>query len=84
MIDWPFSFCRDYTVPLAEEEAWDKVRAIIVLFTMVPAFFYLFGFLSFTDEEATKTSMEYLEIAGFCCIPALPIAVYIYFCTKKT
>jgi len=60
VIDWPLSFLRDYTVPPAGEEAWDKQRSIIVPFTMVLAFMYLFGMLSdlSSEDEAAKKSAD--------------------------
>jgi len=60
IIDWPLTFLRDYTIPLAGEEAWDKQRAIVVPFTMVIAFFYLFGMLTGLfdgDQDAFDSSM---------------------------
>ena len=45
IIDWPLTMLRNYTIPMAEEDRWDKIRASIVPLTMVIAFFYLFGFL---------------------------------------
>lgn len=45
IIDWPLTMLRNYTIPMAEEDRWDKIRGSIVPITMVIAFFYLFGFL---------------------------------------
>ena len=44
VIDYPLTILRDYTIPMAEEERWDKLRAAVLPITMVPAFFYLFNF----------------------------------------
>jgi hypothetical protein len=45
VIDYPLTVLRDYTIPMAEEEKWEKVRACILPFTIILSFFYLFNFL---------------------------------------
>jgi hypothetical protein len=40
----PLSILRNYTIPMAEDEMWDKRRAMILPNTILWAFFYLFGF----------------------------------------
>lgn len=45
IIDYPLTIFRNYTVPMAEEDKWDKFRAAVVPISMVISFLYLFGFL---------------------------------------
>jgi hypothetical protein len=40
----PLSILRNYTIPMAEDEMWNKTRAVILPITIPWAFFYLFGF----------------------------------------
>ena len=42
----PLGFLRNYTIPMAEEDAWDRKRAAITPITAPLAFMYLFGMLS--------------------------------------
>ena len=43
LISVPIVFVRDYTVPMGEEEAWDRNRVAVVCMTIVFAFFWLNG-----------------------------------------
>jgi len=42
----PLGFFRNYTIPMADEDAWDRTRAAITPITAPLAFMYLFGMLS--------------------------------------
>jgi len=44
IVEVPLSILRNYTIPMAEDEMWDKRRAMILPNTILWAFFYLFGF----------------------------------------
>lgn len=43
LISVPLTVLRDYTVPIAEEEQWDRQRASVVPMTTVFAFLWLNG-----------------------------------------
>ena len=83
----PLAFLRDYTIPMAEEDAWDRKRAAITPITAPLAFMYLFGMLS--DWEVKKDD-EYsgsfiLTMVGVGIGAAMiPFSIYLFFCTKKT
>ena len=47
----PLNFVRNYTIPMAEEDAWDRTRAAVTPITSPLAFMYLFGLLSDWDIE---------------------------------
>ena len=41
----PLTFLRNYTIPMAEEDAWDRTRAAVTPMTFPLALLYLFGML---------------------------------------
>lgn len=84
IIDYPLTILRDYTIPMAEEEKWDKFRACIVPLTMVMAFFYLFNFLQCSEDDGCSAAWTFFEVGLIFMIPALAFSIYLYFCTKKT
>lgn len=83
VIDYPLTVLRDYTIPMAEEERWEKVRACILPLTMVLSFFYLFNFLQPTEDDPGAT-VPYWYAGLLVMIPGLAFSIYIWFCTKKT
>lgn len=46
----PLNFLRDYTIPMAEQENWDRNRAAIVPLFIVLAAFYLSGLIDPDDQ----------------------------------
>ncbi len=43
IISVPLTFIRDYSIPMGEMEAWNRVRAAILPITIVISFYYLNG-----------------------------------------
>lgn len=43
IIAFPLNLLRDYTVPIGEEDAWDRERAAVIPMTITLAFFILNG-----------------------------------------
>lgn len=89
IIDYPLTMLRNYSIPMAEEDKWDKLRACIVPVTMIISFFYLFGFLQCTATGYNQApdcsqSSVYLVAGIIAMIPGGTFAVYVWFCTKKT
>ena len=58
VITVPLTFLRDYTIPMAEEETWDRTRASVLPSTMVISFFYLFGMLNDVTNEDDDDARE--------------------------
>lgn len=88
MIEWPVNFARDYTIPMAEEERWDRLRAAILPITMPIAFLFNMGILGWTEcDEKDLTCVEtidygILKIGLYCMIPGFFAAIYIRFRTR--
>ena len=43
VIEIPLNFLRDYTIPIADDEAWNRNRASVLPCFIVLAFLYLNG-----------------------------------------
>lgn len=83
----PLTFVRNYTIPMAEEEAWDRLRATITPMTAPLAFMYLFGLLSdweVKDGESHAPSFLPTIIGIVIGAAMIPFSIYLFFCTKKT
>ena len=83
----PLGFLRNYTIPMAEEDAWDRTRAAITPITAPLAFMYLFGLLSdWESEEVDKHPPSLIPLLIGIGIGAgmIPFSIYLFFCTKKT
>lgn len=45
VIEVPLNFLRDYTVPMAEYDDWNRFRATVLPLTVPVSFMYLQGYL---------------------------------------
>jgi sodium/potassium/calcium exchanger 6 len=77
VISAPLNFLRDYTIPIAENDQWDRQRAATIPVFIVFAFFYLEGFI--TSDEKGET---YLIWSLICIIPGALIGTIIKLKTK--
>jgi len=83
----PLAFLRDYTIPMAEEDAWDRTRAAITPITAPLAFMYLFGMLSdweVKDDDKYSGSFILTMVGVGIGVAMIPFSIYLFFCTKKT
>lgn len=80
IIAFPLNLLRDYTVPIGEEDAWDRERAAVIPMTLVLAFFILNGNIAPGQED--KWTYFYIGLISF--IPGGFIGVFIYIKTTKT
>jgi hypothetical protein len=82
----PLGFLRNYTIPMAEEDAWDRTRAAITPITSPLAFMYLFGLLSEWESEENEHPKAFIPLMVGLGISAsmIPFSIYMFFCTKKT
>lgn len=81
IVEVPFNFFRDFTIPMGDDGDWDRIRASILPLTMPTAFMFLNVLIIDEDESLRKTC--YI-IAGVAAVPGLLCAIYLMFCTKKT
>ena len=51
VIEWPLGLIRDYTIPIADEESWDRTRAAILPLFVVISFLFLNGNLDAPDDK---------------------------------
>lgn len=82
----PLVFMRDYTCPMAEQEAWSRTRATILPVTMPFAFFLLtgkFDFFSDHPDDVAKNKL-YGLITTIALVPGVIMAILIRTRTKKT
>ena len=80
LISVPIILVRDYTVPIGEEEAWDRNRASVLPMTIVFAFFWLNGNMK-TDKDSTDMNKFFL-IGLICMVPGAIIGLIIKMKTK--
>jgi len=83
----PLGFVRNYTIPMAEEDAWDRIRAAITPITAPFPFMYLFGLLSDWDTEEGENypnSLIPLLVGVGIAFAMMPLSIYLFFCSKKT
>lgn len=79
VVEVPLNFLRDYSIPMAEFEEWDRNRASLLPLTVPISFAFLYEYLN--DEDTRDLTLLVLAImAG----PGLIFCIYIQFCTKKT
>ena len=79
LIEIPSKFLKDYTIPMAEHESWDRTRASIIPATLVMAWAYLAGLMS--SGGASDTT--WWIIGSTAIVPGVMIGAGIYFKTKK-
>ena len=80
IVSVPLTIIRDYTVPIGEEDQWDRQRASITPVTLIFAFIYLNG-----DMEQNEESEYYSKPFLYGLISILPgalVGLMIKFCTK--
>lgn len=53
VIFWPFDKIRLYTIPMSNEDDWDKMRATVVSVTYILSFLYYFGLLQPAPVDPT-------------------------------
>jgi len=75
----PLNFLRNITIPVAEEEAWDKMRTALLPLTLPFSFCYLVGL--FKEED---TADKVVKADLYLLIPGVLLAALIYLKTKKT
>ena len=74
----PLNFLRDYTIPMAEFEEWDRTRATVLPLTVPISFCFLFSLLE------GETGSILLIVCGALAGPGILCSIYLAFCTKKT
>jgi len=83
----PLGFLRDYTIPMAEEDAWDRTRAAITPITAPLVFMYLFGLLSdweVKEKEIYAPAFIPAMVGVGISVAMIPFSIYLFFCTRKT
>ena len=73
----------DYSIPIGDEESWDKVRACVLPMTIVTSFFYLNGNLNYGGDIPVVNSTPF-KISMYSLIPGFIISILIYFKTSKS
>jgi sodium/potassium/calcium exchanger 6 len=76
----PLNFCRDFSIPMAEADDWDRFRASVLPLTIPISFCFLYKFL--TEEPSTRNVA--LIVCAALAAPGLACSIYLAFCTKKT
>lgn len=76
VITAPLNFLRDYTIPIAEVDQWDRQRAATIPVFIVLAFFYLNGYIQGDDVG------KYLTWSLICIVPGALIGTIIKMKTK--
>jgi len=75
IVELPVNFVRDFTVPMAEESEWNKLRAIVLPLTIPFSFILLSGVYDFDYDEAGLQSSVvvclWLLIPGVICSLAI-------------
>lgn len=92
IISVPLTLIRDYTVPIGEEDQWDRMRASVIPMTLVISFLFLNGNIhSISTEEKNKdtgqmeTSINKSFVWGLIfMIPGAIVGVIIKLKTKVT
>jgi hypothetical protein len=54
VIDWPFNFLRNYTIPPGSLENWDRRRMAVCAVTFWFVFSIMFGIIDDVDEDMPK------------------------------
>lgn len=84
LISVPLTLLRDISIPIGEEDAWDRQRAAIAPMTLVFAFFWLPGSMGTSKENPSAFTNTYFLIGIACIIPGAIIGVIIKLKTKVT
>ena len=91
VVEIPLNFLRNYSVPMAEEGEWNRLRAAILPLTMPFAFVYL---QKIVEPDTTDSVNEYagevddgdpfdvLKLIAWLLIPGALISLWIRFRTK--
>lgn len=74
------NFFRDFSVPMADFDDWDRFRASVLPFTVPISFMFLWKLL--TEEPSTRHTC--LMVAAIMAAPGAIASIYLCFCTKKT
>ena len=86
IVSVPLTLVRDYTVPIGEEDQWDRQRAAIIPMTLVIAFLFLNGSIheiTYVEDDRRKVNKAF--VAGLICmLPGAIIGVIIKLRTKIT
>lgn len=80
IVEVPFNFFRDFSIPMAEYDDWDRFRASVLPLSVPISFMFLWKLLT-EDEETTRAA---LIVAAILAAPGAVASVYLCFCTKKT
>jgi hypothetical protein len=80
IVSVPLTFVRDYSCPMAEQDAWDRNRAAILPMTLIISFMYLSGYLN-GDYDDIK---PYLFIGIWSMIPGAFLGLVIKYKTNKS
>jgi len=82
LISVPLTLIRDYTVPIGDEDAWDRQRASVVPMTLVFAFLWLNGYMK--QEKGSEFQNKFFLIGLICMVPGAIIGLIIKMKTKVT
>lgn len=81
VVEVPLNFLRDFSIPMAEFDDWDRFRASVLPLTIPTAFMFTQQFL--TSDEGSTRRLCWI-IAGAMAAPGLVCSIYLCFCTKRT
>lgn len=74
------NFLRDFSVPMADYDDWDRFRASVLPLSVPISFMFLWKLL--TEEEGTRRTA--LIAAAIMAAPGAVASIYLCFCTKRT
>lgn len=79
LISVPLTLIRDYTVPIGDEDAWDRQRASVIPMTLVFAFFWLNGSMQSTGSDFKN---KFFLIGLISMVPGALIGLVVKMKTK--
>jgi len=82
LISVPLTLLRDYSVPIGDEDTWDRQRASVVPMTLVFAFLWLNGYMNSPDES--EFANKFFLIGLICAVPGAIVGLIIKMKTKVT
>ena len=77
----PLNFFRDYSIPMADFDDWDRFRASVLPMTVPVSFLFLWKLLTDESESVRHTAMI---VAAILAAPGALCSLYLSCCTKKT
>ena len=81
IISVPLTLIRDYTVPIGDEDAWDRQRASVVPMTLVFAFLWLNGYM---QDSGSEFKNKFFLIGLVCMVPGALVGLVVKMKSKVT